>query len=70
MTFMYTWKIPNNDDHIVVEYCFSSVDNCIKIVEMWVNGKHHSWSWVPDKGKNTLIGLLEKHYHGVGGVVA
>jgi hypothetical protein len=37
---------------------------------MWVNGKHHSWSWVPDKGKNTLMGLLEKHYHGVGGVVA
>ena len=37
MSFVYDWKVKNGDD-VKVEYCWSSVDNCVKIVEMRVNG--------------------------------
>ena len=32
MSFLYDWKVKNGDD-VKVEYCWSSVDNCVKIVD-------------------------------------
>ena len=50
MSFVYNWKV-SNGDKVVVEYCFSSVDKCIKVVEMSVNGKYHRTSWMSEAGR-------------------
>jgi|TARA_Y100000996_G_C22254897_1_gene533400 hypothetical protein len=62
MSFLYDWKV-SNGDKVLVEYCFSSVDNCIKVVEMTVNGKFHRLNWMSEEGRNTLMGLLEGDYN-------
>jgi len=57
MTYIYEtiWR----EDNIVVEYCYSSLDNCIKIVEMTVNGKFHRTNWMGPNGRDKLMGELE-----------
>tara|TARA_B100000287_G_scaffold344622_1_gene331842 strand:- start:77 stop:286 length:210 start_codon:yes stop_codon:yes gene_type:complete len=62
MSFLYDWKV-SNGDKVLVEYCFSSVDKCIKVVEMSVNGKYHRESWMSTKGKAKLHTLLEADYN-------
>ena len=61
MSFVYDWKVKNGDD-VKVEYCWSSVDNCVKIVEMRVNGKFHRETWMSQKGRDELHQLLTDDY--------
>jgi len=60
-TKVYNWKVSNGDD-VKVEYTFSSVDKCIKVVEMTVNGKFHRINWMSEEGRNTLMELLQKDF--------
>ena len=61
MTWVYDWKVKNGDD-VKVEYCWSTVDDCIKIVEMRVNGKFHRETWMSQKGRDELHQLLTDDY--------
>tara|TARA_B100000085_G_C18327663_1_gene424946 strand:+ start:484 stop:678 length:195 start_codon:yes stop_codon:yes gene_type:complete len=38
------------------------MDNCIKVVEMKVNGKFHRVNWMSSEGRAELMGLLEEDY--------
>ena len=69
MSFVYNWNV-SNGDKVVVEYCFSSVDKCIKVVEMSVNGKYHRTSWMSDNGRSELMELLTKDYQNQVGIPA
>ena len=66
-TRVYNWKVSNGDD-VKVEYTFSSKDNCIKVVEMTVNGKLHRITWMSAEGRKTLMNLLEKDFDSFYGV--
>ena len=66
-TRVYNWKVSNGDD-VKVEYTFSSKDNCIKVVEMTVNGKFHRITWMSAEGRKTLMNLLEKDFDSFYGV--
>ena len=61
MSFLYKWNVSNGDD-VQVEYCWSSIDYCIKIVEMRVNGKFHRETWMSQKGRDELHQLLTDDY--------
>ena len=61
MSFVYNWKVKNGDK-VLVEYCWSSVDNCTKVVEMSVNGKFHRETWMSQKGRDELHQLLTDDY--------
>ena len=61
MSFLYKWNVSNGDD-VQVEYCWSSVDYCVKIVEMRVNGKFHRETWMSQKGRDELNKLLLDDY--------
>ena len=61
MSFIYNWKVKNGDK-VVVEYCFSVVDKCLKVVEMSVNGKFHRTSWMSPEGVKDLMDLLTIDY--------
>ena len=61
MTWVYDWKVKNGDK-VLVEYCWSSVDNCNKVVEMSVNGKFHRINWMSSEGRAELMGLLQEDY--------
>ena len=62
MTEVFEWK-PTENDTMTVEYCFSTVDNCLKIVEMNLNGKFHRATWMSPKGRTRLISALKNDYH-------
>ena len=47
---------------MLVEYCWSNVENCIKVVEMKLNGKFHRITWMSPEGREQLINLLEEDY--------
>ena len=66
-TRVYNWKVSNGDD-VKVEYTFSSKDNCIKVVEMTVNGKFHRITWMSAEGRKTLMNLLEEDFDSFYGV--
>ena len=68
MSYLYKWNLSNNRGVMLVEYCFSSVDNCIKVVEMNLNGKFHRITWMSPEGRSELMTLLENHYHSKTGV--
>ena len=61
MSFVYNWKV-SNGDKVVVEYCFSVLDKCIKVVEMSVNGKFHRTTWMSEAGRSELMELLTEDY--------
>ena len=61
MSYVYQWKVSNGDE-VLVEYCWSTMDNCIKVVEMKVNGKFHRVNWMSSEGRAELMGLLEEDY--------
>ena len=69
MSFVYNWKV-SNGDKVVVEYCFSSVDKCIKVVEMSVNGKFHRTNWMSEAGRSELMELLTEDYQNQVGIPA
>jgi len=57
MTYVYEYTV--NEDNVKVEYCFSSVSDEIKVVEMWVNGKFHRVNWMSHEGRDKLMARLE-----------
>ena len=54
MSYVYQWKVSNGDE-VFVEYCWSSMDKCIKVVEMKVNGKFHRINWMSSEGRACLL---------------
>jgi len=57
MTYVHEYVVGN--DNVKVEYCFSSVSDSIKVVEMWVNGKFHRVNWMSHEGRDKLMARLE-----------
>ena len=57
MTYVYEYQIQG--DTVKVEYCFSSISDSIKVVEMWVNGKFHRTTWMSPEGNKMLMNRLE-----------
>ena len=62
MSFVYNWVV-SNGDKVIVEYCWSSVDKCVKVVEMTVNGKFHRTTWMSNEGRTELMGLLTEDFN-------
>jgi len=58
MTYIYETVMGGKN--LVVEYCFSSIDNCIKVVEMTADGKFHRFNWMNEVGQKNLMTSLEK----------
>ena len=69
MSFVYNWNV-SNGDKVVVEYCFSVLDKCIKVVEMSVNGKFHRTTWMSEAGRSELMELLTEDYKNQVGIPA
>jgi len=67
MSFIYDWKVKNGDK-VLVEYCFSCVDKCLKVVEMTVNGKFHRLNWMSPEGRENLMELITIDYNSKVGV--
>ena len=61
MSYVYQWKVSNGDE-VFVEYCWSSIDKCIKVVEMKVNGKFHRVNWMSKEGREEMMELLKEDY--------
>ena len=61
MSYVYQWKVSNGDE-VLVEYCWSSKDKCIKVVEMSVNGKFHRETWMSKEGRAEMMDLLAEDY--------
>ena len=57
MTYLYEYVA--NGDTVKVEYCFSSVADEIKVVDMWVNDKFHRVTWMSHEGRDKLMARLE-----------
>ena len=67
MTYMYETVMGGKN--LVVEYCFSSIDNCIKVVEMTADGKFHRFNWMNEVGQKKLMSALKNDYNAVGSFV-
>ena len=63
MTYIYETVMGNKK--LVVEYCYSSLHNKIKVVEMTADGKFHRVNWMSENGRNHLMSQLMKHYDGI-----
>ena len=63
MTYIY--KTVCSGSEIVAEYCYSSLHNKIKVVELTVDGKFHRTNWMGPNGRDKLMGELMKHYDGI-----
>ena len=61
----YVYETVMGGKNLVVEYCFSSIDNCIKVVEMTADGKFHRFNWMNEVGQNKLMSELKSDYNGV-----
>ena len=60
MTYIY--KTVWSGSEIVAEYCYSSLHNKIKVVEMTADGKFHRINWMSENGRNNLMSQLMKDY--------
>ena len=60
MTYVFEYVV--GSDNVKVEYCFSSISDSIKVVEMWVNGKFHRTNWMSPEGNKALMARLEADY--------
>ena len=58
MTYVYEYVVGN--DNVKVEYCYSSISDSIKVVDMWVNGKFHRTNWMSPEGNKALMARLEQ----------
>ena len=63
MTYIYETVMGTKK--LVVEYCYSSLHNKIKVVEMTADGKFHRVNWMSENGRNHLMSQLMKHYDGI-----
>ena len=60
MTYIY--KTVWSGSEIVAEYCYSSLHNKIKVVELTVDGKFHRMNWMDPNGRDKLMGELMSDY--------
>jgi len=60
MTYIY--KTMWSGSEIVAEYCYSSLHNKIKVVELTVDGKFHRTNWMGPNGRDKLMGELMSDY--------
>jgi len=60
MTYIY--KTVWSGSEIVAEYCYSSLHNKIKVVELTVDGKFHRTNWMGPNGRDKLMGELMSDY--------
>ena len=60
MTYVFEYVV--GSDNVKVEYCFSSISDSIKVVDMWVNGKFHRTNWMSPEGNKALLARLEADY--------
>ena len=60
MTYVFEYVV--GSDNVKVEYCFSSISDSIKVVDMWVNGKFHRVTWMSPEGNKALMARLEADY--------
>ena len=63
MTYIY--KTMWSGSEIVAEYCYSSLHNKIKVVELTVDGKFHRTNWMGPNGKDKLMKELMSNYDAV-----
>ena len=56
----YVYETTMGGKHLVVEYCFSSVSDSIKVVDMTADGKFHRLNWMSDAGRDKLMTALDK----------
>jgi len=60
MTYIY--KTMWSGSEIVAEYCYSSLHNKIKVVEMTADGKFHRLNWMSKTGQSSLMSSLVTDY--------
>ena len=60
MTYIYETVMGTKK--LVVEYCYSSLQNKIKVVEMTADGKFHRVNWMSENGRNELMLRLMSDY--------
>ena len=63
MTYIYETVMGTKK--LVVEYCYSSLHNKIKVVELTVDGKFHRTNWMGPNGRDKLMGELMSDYDAV-----
>ena len=63
MTYIYETVMGTKK--LVVEYCYSSLHNKIKVVEMTADGKFHRINWMSENGRSNLMSQLMNHYDGI-----
>lgn len=63
MTYIY--KTMWSGSEIIAEYCYSSLHNKIKVVELTVDGKFHRTNWMGPNGKDKLMKELMSNYDAV-----
>ena len=63
MTYIYETVMGTKK--LVVEYCYSSLHNKIKVVEMTADGKFHRINWMSENGRNHLMSQLMKDYDSI-----
>ena len=63
MTYIY--KTIWSGSEIVAEYCYSSLHNKIKVVELTVDGKFHRTNWMGPNGRDKLMKELMSNYDAV-----
>ena len=66
MSYVYDWK--TSGGLMIVEYCFSTLDKVLKVVEMNYNGKFHRINWMGPEGREELMELLTTDYNNKVGV--
>ena len=60
MTYIYETVMGTKK--LVVEYCYSSLHNKIKVVEMTADGKFHRFNWMNEVGQKELMSELVSDY--------
>ena len=68
MSYIYEWVLSGDRGTMLVEYCYSTVDKCIKVVEMSLNGKYHRENWMSPEGRESMMELLVADYNKAVGV--
>ena len=60
MTYIYETVMGGKK--LFVEYCYSSLHNKIKVVEMTADGKFHRFNWMNEVGQKELMSELVSDY--------
>ena len=59
---LFIYKTVWSGSEIIAEYCYSSLHNKIKVVELTVDGKFHRMNWMGPNGRDKLMGELMSDY--------